>query len=641
MHSDSVMTLYISPAEGVSLSHSVLGISWWCTVTLWWHSVHDITCWRCVPRWQCTQHQLVTQWHCHDTVTRQCTYHLLKVCHGVTVYPASVDITVTLWHMIICSNDYISTCILRQYRTNQCGGHVIVVTVDAQHIRSCTHTCMHTCTPWLTCMHINTHTHTHSLHKKDHFNTDVLSGKCCVCTFYFQWSHLGVIVAWKSSDCDKMICPLKMTPLYKFDWPKTSKGNFQHFCCVKVLPWQVAWKKTGKKPIIKWIIMVNACSLINIHTPMKQSVLTDYTFIVHHSCVQVKGNKKHTSNMWLWLWIRTVLSQYFAFFPFLMCCIWHILFVYIGTYSSVLSVSNQSCVLIWTALILMSWQIRGMTEGDWMSRKWMHGKLFTLCIGNMNARNLFTWYISISKITKKLQRNQWAHHRHQLNAITSSGNRMNAVLHFNPSLPCLLCHHSETTSRSTKLEIMKAPAPAFTRACERTSIKMHSIESRFVIRPSNILSAGMYVCTFQPGNFTGCGTGSEGVKMKTACPLLTWWGIRIQDEVMGPAMQEASLPGLLLQGLENAEPDLWRVSWYVKWTWRICALCVECPHTSYAEWSHMCWMAKTQPYRCSTKQKEKQFVKHLPCSSKCWTNITHIMYIKMENVICNLAKDNT
>ena len=43
--------------------------------------------------------------------------------------------------------------------------------------------------------------------------------------------------------------------------------------------------------------------------------------------------------------------------------------------------------------------------------------------------------------------------------------------------------------------------------------------------------------------------------------------ICIQDEVMGLAMQETSLPGLLLQGLENAEPDLWSVSWYVEWAW--------------------------------------------------------------------------
>ena len=39
---------------------------------------------------------------------------------------------------------------------------------------------------------------------------------------------------------------------------------------------------------------------------------------------------------------------------------------------------------------------------------------------------------------------------------------------------------------------------------------MRTIENRFVIGPSNILSASMYVCTLQPGNFTGF--GSEGVK---------------------------------------------------------------------------------------------------------------------------------
>ena len=39
---------------------------------------------------------------------------------------------------------------------------------------------------------------------------------------------------------------------------------------------------------------------------------------------------------------------------------------------------------------------------------------------------------------------------------------------------------------------------------------MRSTESGFVIGPSNILFAGVYVCTFQPGNFTSC--GSEGVK---------------------------------------------------------------------------------------------------------------------------------
>ena len=39
---------------------------------------------------------------------------------------------------------------------------------------------------------------------------------------------------------------------------------------------------------------------------------------------------------------------------------------------------------------------------------------------------------------------------------------------------------------------------------------MHRIESKFVTGPSNILSAGVCMSTFQPGNFTGL--GSEGVK---------------------------------------------------------------------------------------------------------------------------------
>ena len=38
---------------------------------------------------------------------------------------------------------------------------------------------------------------------------------------------------------------------------------------------------------------------------------------------------------------------------------------------------------------------------------------------------------------------------------------------------------------------------------------MHSIESRVVTGPSDILFSGVYVCTFQPRNFTGW--GSEGV----------------------------------------------------------------------------------------------------------------------------------
>ena len=53
------------------------------------------------------------------------------------------------------------------------------------------------------------------------------------------------------------------------------------------------------------------------------------------------------------------------------------------------------------------------------------------------------------------------------------------------------------------------PVCPFTRACEKVFITMPSTESEFFIGPLSILVAGVYVCTFQPGNFTGC--GSEGV----------------------------------------------------------------------------------------------------------------------------------
>ena len=50
-------------------------------------------------------------------------------------------------------------------------------------------------------------------------------------------------------------------------------------------------------------------------------------------------------------------------------------------------------------------------------------------------------------------------------------------------------------------------------------MKIDSTESRFVIRPSNILFAGVHVSIFQPGNITG--RGSEGVpKHWHPCPSL-------------------------------------------------------------------------------------------------------------------------
>ena len=44
---------------------------------------------------------------------------------------------------------------------------------------------------------------------------------------------------------------------------------------------------------------------------------------------------------------------------------------------------------------------------------------------------------------------------------------------------------------------------------------MHSIESRLVVEPSNILFAGVHVGTFEPGHFKGW--GSEWVRYFTTC----------------------------------------------------------------------------------------------------------------------------
>ena len=52
-------------------------------------------------------------------------------------------------------------------------------------------------------------------------------------------------------------------------------------------------------------------------------------------------------------------------------------------------------------------------------------------------------------------------------------------------------------------------------------IKMHHIECRFVTGPSDVLFAGVYVCTFLPGNFTGWGT--EGVKRQIDALCYTWF----------------------------------------------------------------------------------------------------------------------
>ena len=69
----------------------------------------------------------------------------------------------------------------------------------------------------------------------------------------------------------------------------------------------------------------------------------------------------------------------------------------------------------------------------------------------------------------------------------------------------------------------------FASARERTSIKMHNIEGRFVIGSSNILFACVYVCTFQARNCAG--RGSEGVKKN---PCLSVSVKAMKDLVLDP-----------------------------------------------------------------------------------------------------------
>ena len=62
--------------------------------------------------------------------------------------------------------------------------------------------------------------------------------------------------------------------------------------------------------------------------------------------------------------------------------------------------------------------------------------------------------------------------------------------------------------------------PIFAGARERTSIKIHSIERRVVIEPSNIPFSGVYMSTFQPRKCTGW--GDEGVKKEG---IEAYWGV--------------------------------------------------------------------------------------------------------------------
>ena len=88
------------------------------------------------------------------------------------------------------------------------------------------------------------------------------------------------------------------------------------------------------------------------------------------------------------------------------------------------------------------------------------------------------------------------------------------------SLPCLPRCHSKNDQRKCQIWNQSSIFVPFVWARKRISTKMRSIESRFVIGPPNTLFAGVYVCTFQPGNFTGWGSEGVNSSFHRSSPLL-------------------------------------------------------------------------------------------------------------------------
>ena len=111
-----------------------------------------------------------------------------------------------------------------------------------------THTRMHACTHTHTVTHMYAyqHTHTHRVFTKRAILIQMLS-LINVVPVRFIFSDLiwAILLYENPLTVIKWSVPWKW-PHFKFDWPKMSKGSFQHFCCVKLLPRQVAWKKEKK-----------------------------------------------------------------------------------------------------------------------------------------------------------------------------------------------------------------------------------------------------------------------------------------------------------------------------------------------------------------------------------------------------------
>lgn len=75
--------------------------------------------------------------------------------------------------------------------------------------------------------------------------------------------------------------------------------------------------------------------------------------------------------------------------------------------------------------------------------------------------------------------------------------------------PCRLKTSNETLNLKSFDFVLLLSFPFFigTNICKRISVKAHIAENKLVTGPKNILFAGVRVCTFQPGNFRGWGSG--------------------------------------------------------------------------------------------------------------------------------------
>ena len=132
---------------------------------------------------------------------------------------------------------------------------------------------------------------------------------------------------------------------------------------------------------------------------------------------------------------------------------------------------------------------------------------------------------------------------------------------------------------------------------------MDSTDSRIVIGPSNTLFGGVHVCTFQPGNFTGC--GSEGVNKTVSLVIYLMWSIMSKSTVFQKD---------LLQPLSKQEVSYWilRVTSQQSANLKILLVCLKLQILTLLVCSKLC---KFQNSSCMVKSLH--ILTLLVCSKVC------------------------